>query len=327
MTTNRERVLGAILDSPGLTDAELRVQTGVEPHQQVNQICRSLERDGLITRTPGSNGRIVNRARQASRGPIAPPLPAVRATEGHLAEEAKPRRWLRRRPKPAIPSSVRPAPADVVTLPPPATVLVLFPCSGRKAPGGGAIGGPSVLDILPKDLRKELVLARKSIAVAAQLDEGQLLPAWQRYSGTLYNNASTAISSAVQRNQAMITLSGGYGLVLPAEPIGIYDREFKVADWPRGLLPRCLVAIAEQLQKREVVAFCARTTGYADLVRSTPWQRSGVHARLVSPVLSTSGGAQVLVPKVLGKSLLKYLTDGVLPATVDQHSVAIEEVS
>ena len=52
--TNRERVL-ALLRSElvGLTDSEIRERTGTQPHQQVNQICRSLARAGLIERRAG----------------------------------------------------------------------------------------------------------------------------------------------------------------------------------------------------------------------------------------------------------------------------------
>lgn len=34
--TNAERILAEIRAHPGLTDGELRVRTGIEPHQQVN---------------------------------------------------------------------------------------------------------------------------------------------------------------------------------------------------------------------------------------------------------------------------------------------------
>ena len=58
--TNRERILALIRNRPGLTDTEIRQRTGIEPHQQVNQICRALASGELIERVTGPNGRIIN---------------------------------------------------------------------------------------------------------------------------------------------------------------------------------------------------------------------------------------------------------------------------
>ena len=66
--TNRDIVLESIQSEPkGLTDAEIVKLTGIRPHQQVNQICRSLAEDRRITRKRGANGLIVNRAANADR--------------------------------------------------------------------------------------------------------------------------------------------------------------------------------------------------------------------------------------------------------------------
>ena len=56
-TTNRDLVLALIRAEPGLTDTEIRKRTGIEPHQQVNQICRSLAAAGLSKRVSGPHGR------------------------------------------------------------------------------------------------------------------------------------------------------------------------------------------------------------------------------------------------------------------------------
>ena len=62
IVTNRDRVL-ALLRSTGvgLTDAEIRRRTGIEPHQQVNQICRSLAEASIVKREKGAEGHLVNR--------------------------------------------------------------------------------------------------------------------------------------------------------------------------------------------------------------------------------------------------------------------------
>ena len=59
--TNRERILALIRSNPmGLTDSEIRKRTGIQPYQQVNQICRALEQAGRTKRIDGPKGRIIN---------------------------------------------------------------------------------------------------------------------------------------------------------------------------------------------------------------------------------------------------------------------------
>ncbi len=59
--TNRERVLKEVHSVPtGLTDREIRERTGIEPHQQVNQICHLHASKGLIRRLMGPDGLIIN---------------------------------------------------------------------------------------------------------------------------------------------------------------------------------------------------------------------------------------------------------------------------
>jgi hypothetical protein len=59
--TNRDRILQALRRaSHALDDDQLSERAQVRPRQQVNQICRVLERDGLVRRYHGSDGKIVN---------------------------------------------------------------------------------------------------------------------------------------------------------------------------------------------------------------------------------------------------------------------------
>ena len=59
--TNPERVLALIRSNPrGLTDSEIGERTGIQPHQQINRICRALEEEGRTRRATGSNGHIIN---------------------------------------------------------------------------------------------------------------------------------------------------------------------------------------------------------------------------------------------------------------------------
>jgi hypothetical protein len=52
--TNTERIVSALRDEPGLSDSELRRITRIEPHQQVNQICRRLASQGIVRRQRGA---------------------------------------------------------------------------------------------------------------------------------------------------------------------------------------------------------------------------------------------------------------------------------
>jgi len=278
MTTNRILVLNAIQAHPGLTDGELRNLTGVEPHQQVNQICRSLAAAGLTCRIPGADGRVIN-------------LPV--GTEGTARVEGP--AWS----SVAVPSG----PLDTQGE---SRAVVVVPCSARKADGGllpAASSGPRIVDLLPDSLAEGLVAARKRLARPAGVDESLVLPAWQRYMGTLYRSAGTL---HVAHRKALI-ISGAYGLLLADEPIGTYDRRFCLADWPGGLLEGCLPAAVRHMEADQVIAFCARTTAYGKLLRSVDWRRHGVAASTVCPQTDGRGGAQVLVPRALGEAVFAYL--------------------
>ena len=59
--SHRERVMAAIrVSSQPLDDDQLAARTGISPRQAVNQICRALERAGMVRRRPGPDGKIVN---------------------------------------------------------------------------------------------------------------------------------------------------------------------------------------------------------------------------------------------------------------------------
>jgi hypothetical protein len=59
--SHRDRVREAIrISSRPLDDDQLADRTGISPRQRVNQICRELERAGMVRRRSGPNGKIVN---------------------------------------------------------------------------------------------------------------------------------------------------------------------------------------------------------------------------------------------------------------------------
>jgi hypothetical protein len=66
----KERIL-ALLASETLDDDQIAARLRVV-RQQVNQTCRAMEYDGLLTRQRGPSGKIVNRLTEAGAQPPAP---------------------------------------------------------------------------------------------------------------------------------------------------------------------------------------------------------------------------------------------------------------
>jgi hypothetical protein len=60
MATHADMILEFIHRFPGRDDDEIARALAISARQQVNQICRRLERGGRITRAPGSSGKIAN---------------------------------------------------------------------------------------------------------------------------------------------------------------------------------------------------------------------------------------------------------------------------
>jgi hypothetical protein len=63
MTTNADRLIATLERWPGLDDDQLARQADIRPRQQVNQICRHLESQGVLRRTQGPEGKIINTLR------------------------------------------------------------------------------------------------------------------------------------------------------------------------------------------------------------------------------------------------------------------------
>ena len=89
--TNREKVLSTLrLSTSPLDDDELARRAGVSPRQQVNQICRGLVQEGLLTRVSGPDGKIVN----ALRGTDAAQATSHGAASGAAESDTTPARAL-----------------------------------------------------------------------------------------------------------------------------------------------------------------------------------------------------------------------------------------
>jgi hypothetical protein len=112
--------------------------------------------------------------------------------------------------------------------------LLLIPCSGDKERGSRPSRGLSILSKLTPARAAALANARAALRERALVDEGTLMPAYLRYSGQFYSHASTAVGRALAAGQRVVIVSGGYGLLLGDEPIGMYEKPFTLSDWPRS---------------------------------------------------------------------------------------------
>ena len=286
--TNGERVFALVRSEPGgLTDSEIRERTGIEPHQQVNQICRKLAQAGLIRRHSGREGRLIN-------------LPA-----GSLAENSQPNR-RRELSTGSEKRSLRRAHAgDAAKMPRLSISKTLFvlPCSGAKRKGERRVdgNGASVLDPLPRGLAAELSARRVENARQAKVDETALLPAAERYTGNLYQGAGDTLGVLAGAGADILIISGGYGVVLPFELIGWYDQEFRNSMWPNGLVARCLGAYAEATSATAVVGLLSATTQYAGTFRKTRWPDGVKQVFHVWP--EPKAGTMVKAPRAQGEAL------------------------
>ncbi|HUY46059.1 MAG TPA: Swt1 family HEPN domain-containing protein [Streptosporangiaceae bacterium] len=183
----------------------------------------------------------------------------------------------------------------------PGRCMLIITCSGSKQPGGQAPSGDDDNQWAPQ-LRE----ARARVLASSELDITRVLPAWRRYTGTFYQHAKPALADAVNRGHVLV-ISGGYGILRAEEPIGWYDRQLNLADWPKGVLESALISEAHRCRLDTVVAFASATTGYAQLLRRVPWREAGITARLVT-VSGVTGGAMVEVPRRLGQAFSAFST-------------------
>jgi hypothetical protein len=210
------------------------------------------------------------------------------------------------RPAPREPGPTRPALATA-----PARTLIVLPCSGAKSRRATSDRpGLSISDEIEPSLAKELRHARQRLLELGGHDERERSPAVDRYAGTLYKAGGPGIRRLLEAGTHVAIVSGGYGVVLAEEPIGLYDRRFKSGDWPRKLAGRVLASYAERHDLETVLAFLARTTSYAEVVRSAPWGSQVKRVELVSADHAGGGGMRV-VPETLGEAIGQYARGGI----------------
>ena len=135
------------------------------------------------------------------------------------------------------------------------------------------------------------------------------MSAYLRYSGQLYKQCSSSIGDIVAAGQRVLIVSGGYGLLLANELIGMYEKKFVLSDWPPGLLQECILNYAHGQGIRFVVAIMSNTTDYAKLIKRVNWRGGNLTAVLVSPV-AQGGADQVKVPRAEGQAIDSLINTG-----------------
>ena len=183
----------------------------------------------------------------------------------------------------------------------PRATLIVLPCSGSKA-----FGGTGPIASVSANWAPALQRARALMREKAQVDERALMPAWLRYTGGFYRSVGSTLANAVNGGAHVAILSGGYGLVRAEENIGIYEKQLKPTDWPAGVLEDALVEEAIRVGAKSVVAFAASTTGYAQIVRSTRWNRAGIDRAVLVTAHVVGGGAMSKVPRDLGLAFAAF---------------------
>jgi len=278
--TNKDKVLKflALNSSKRFTNADIRASTGVSPHQQVFQITRELVKTGRI------------RGQQFGH-------------EWCFWIDSPESDEVTQKVKDA-PTSARQRPVYSLELS--SKTLLILPCSGAKRAGSERCTEVSIMKTLDPAHFAALSEGRVALRKVAHINEQTLMPAYRRYSGYLYGQCEATLDSAVSDGQPILILSGGYGLLLANEPIGTYEKVFKLSDWPKGLLESCILDYLRYANIRSVIAVMSGTTDYARLVRRVNWRQAGATATLVSPI-SAGGGAMVKVPRAQGQAVSQLI--------------------
>jgi hypothetical protein len=237
---------------------------------------------------------------------------------------------FRRRESPSAPASPKVAPAkapwprkesarSALADLDPHRALIILPCSARKARGGSTERATGL-----SSWPEQLLDRREQLAPRAMRDEGHLMPAWRRYTGTFYETAHEALADATAVGADIVILSGGYGVVKADEPIGWYDIALRAVNWPGHAIESALLAYVERVRPASIVAFLSATTDYARIVRRTAWPAAGsIPVHLVT-ARADGGGAMVKVPRLLGQAFSAFWTGRLdkLPGSISVDRLA-----
>lgn len=290
--THAERIMELLAREHRLDDDAIAQALSIMPRQTVNQVCRRLEKSGLLLRNRGPAGKIVNEL-IVGAAPATRTIVSIPSRHPELAS-IEPGQSL--------------CPEDM------SATLIVIPCSGKKLKEPGEDPeGTTILQSLPAALANELAQARRNVAARIFIDELTLMPAWRRYNGLLYQNAQEAIRDLMHAGAHIVILSAGYGAIAATEPIGLYNEVLKSSWWPNRVLQRVLVAYARHHGLRSVRAFCAATGSNQTILRRVCWRDAAIDDALLFTPTAGAGGLRKS-PATQGEALAA-LRDGVLNAS------------
>ena len=120
------------------------------------------------------------------------------------------------------------------------------------------------------------------------------------------------LAEAVKQRLHVLILSGGYGVLLAGEPIGLYDVQLKTSWWPERVLECVLAGYARRHRLRCMRAFVSRTTSYRKIVERANWKEAGVDDAVL---LMPEYGSQDSVSRTQGEAFASLLSG----TTLDQN--------
>ncbi len=203
------------------------------------------------------------------------------------------------------------------------STLIVLPCSASKTPGGGAGSQDAITNHLPAHLAADLAACRSQNSAAASIS-GPPMPAWRRYSGSLYEAGGVALQALAQNRLHLLILSGGYGVVSAEEPIAWYDMRFEPKRWPGRIIQNCLQAYVRAHRLSCVRALMGASTSYAKVIRSTRWAEAGVaDSFLITPEFH-GGGAMRAVPTALGEALSALVAGELTPGWTTSNGIRFQ---
>lgn len=288
---NAEKIINLLLQKPGLDDDEISLQADITPRQQVNQICRRLEGKGVIVRKISATGKIINFL-----------------ADGHCSVSSLRKSKKTATVKPTIKAASEKSPISAIYAQPLSPekqeeTLFVIPCSGRKTYNSAHFDNKTfIANNLPEDIQSQLLDARRNLQEKIALDEAHLMPAWLRYDGHFYQEAREALEVAISKKLNVVILSGGYGILLATEGIGLYKQRLNLSMWPNGLLQSVLQSYAQTKKLKSMRALVSSSSDYFKLVRSTDWRASGIHDAFIIAPKVAGGGAMRKVPRAQGEA-------------------------
>lgn len=205
-----------------------------------------------------------------------------------------------------------------------AKMLLIIPCSGAKRDFVNAgEAGVAITQRLPVELASELLEARKYAKERTQIDETTLIPAWQRYNGALYEAGRDALGDLIAAGSHVVILSGGYGVVLAKEPIGMYKAVLNLSWWPGSLLERVLITYGRRHGLTSLRTFSSATGPYPKILKRVRWREAGINDALLLTPQAESGGMR-RSPASQGEALAAFRDGTLTPDWQSSYGLGID---